>query len=395
MGGKKYILFFITIIVFTISCKTKYNNPDATKYFQTSKSYLNQKNILYNNIKLTPIKIDTTIECSYVGYFTIFNNHLFFSDIYFNYIFEFDENFKVIKRFAGKGNGPNEVPGFLYFIPEKKKFFLLSPGNSYLYHFDYSGHKTQNVYIEWKGTREEARRMYNDPDPGNFICYEPDFGINDIVKVFDKNHIAFGITASWPKFNGYFNSSLYYNFSRILSIINVNTGQVTKIMGRRSPVYQKYRNIPNFDHFCFEIIKNRIFINFWPDEKIYIIDKSKDIVLSSFGIRGKNMNIDYSITNNYEEAESHRSYDLNKYGYYKYLLFDAKTNILFRGYTKGEDIDFDGLQIYALGNKRLLADLKVPLGFKIIGSINNKFFAQIEDYSNKENLIIYKVDFIK
>lgn len=391
MKIKFYLLFTLYIVL--SNCKNV-NEQNCIEYYDAK--YTNSRSSstsLYDTLTLAPVVLDTTIECSNVGDFTIYDNRLFFSDMYFNYVYEFNNLFKAINKFAGQGHGPNEVPDFTYFIPLEKNFILLSIGNSMMYRFDYEGIRQGQTRLEWKGTRKEALRLYNDPKPNDYRCYEPDFGIDDVVRKWDKEHIAYGITASWPKFNGYFNSDLYYEHSRILAIADISSGEITKIIGRRSPLYLKHKNIPNFDHFCFEITNKNIFLSFRPDEKIYIIDKETDKVLSSFGSAGKNMNTDYKLTNDYNQAEMHRVSDLEKYGYYKYLSIDLKTGLLFRGYTKGNHEKTEGLQIYKLDNKQLIADLDVPVGFKVVGRFNNKLYGQIEEPMENDKLIIYEIIF--
>lgn len=375
-----------SILLYGCSKETEVNSLD---YYDVQYIQQNENTQYLENIEITKQIVDTTIECSLSGYFFIYNDELCFADLYFNYIYKFDTGLNAIQRFAGKGRGPNEVPDFMYCVPVKKTFVLVSPSNSYMYNYSKKGKKTKKVKIQWKSTMEEALKLAQDPVPSNYYCYEFDFGVNDIVKAWSANQIAIGLTASWEKFNGYFNTGLYYNYSRILAIVDIDNGEIKRIIGRRSPFYLKKKNIPNFDHFCFEVLnKKEILINFWPDDKIYLIDKNKDKALLSFGQKGRDMLVDYPLTQSYEDAEMQRVKDQYYFGYYHYLKFDEKNNLLFRGYIKGGNANTDGLQIY--DNRQLIADLDVPKGFKVIGFLNGQFIASLESEQDAKHLFVYQ-----
>ncbi len=388
---KIIVVTFSVVFSFCIISCNKKNNQSTLDYYRNT-DYIPKENVLYKKITLKPQRLDTSIESTFAGYFTIYENRLFFADLYFSYVFEFDSSFKVVNQYAGKGKGPNEVTDFLYFIPGENDFCLLSSGNSLLYTFDYYGEKMNTVRIKWKGTIEIAKNLYNDPDPKDYRCYEPDFGIDGIVKNWDNEHIVYGITASWPKFNGYFNSEKYYMYSRILAVTSKKTGEITRILGRRSPIFLKYQNIPNFDHFAYEVTKKNIFLTFWPDEKIYVIDKRSDKVVSVFGKKGKNMNTLYRTTHSYETAEMQLQKDWEEYGYYHYLKIVGKKNLLFRGYKKGNLSKTDGLQIYKLDTGELIADLNVPKDFVFLGEFFNRYYGWIDKSNiNEKDFFIYEI----
>lgn len=365
-----------------VNCADYYNVPHHINKTDTK---------LATKLTLIPIAIDSTIECSYVGNFWIMNDTLCFSDQYYGLVYKIRTDGTIVDQQVGRGKGPNEVISFDYSIPFNDNYLLVASSNSSIYTFSNGGQKISETRIDWKVSRAEASEIIHNPNPADRKGYEFDFGIEGIVQPWDEKRIAVGLTSSLDKFNGYFNTKLYYSYSRILAIIDSGSGKIDKIIGRRSPVYLQHTNIPNFDHFCFSVQKDQVLVNFWPDPKIYVIDKNKDRVLYSFGVPGINMDTNYPRTTTYEEAEMQRVNDQQSYGHYHQLKFDVATGLLFRGYTRGANSSNDGLQIYK--DKILMADIAVPKGFKVIGSIDHKFYAQIETESTDKRLIVYQFAF--
>lgn len=233
--------------------------------------------------------------------------------------------------------------------------------------------------------------MINNPIPSIGDSYEFDFGIPDVFKIWDEDHFSLAITTSHPNFNGYYNSSDYYNFSRILAIINKKSGKVVDLIGRRPSFYLNYSNIPNFDHFSYEVLKDDVLINFYADSLIYSLNKNTKIVTKKFGVSGINMNLDYVLTNTYEDAHKRWRKDQFEVGHYHYIKYLKNRNLLLRGYSRGINDINDGLQFYKEGC--LIADIDVPKGLKIIGDVNGQLFAENLD-TNKEKLELYKVNLI-
>ena len=385
------IYIIITCLICLVSCNSK-NDIDARTYYDVesiSKTYESKEII---NIQIDTININSSIETSLIGDFWVFEKSLYFSDKYFNYIFKFNSNGVLTNRYVGKGNGPNEVIGFNYAIPTFNGFSLLFGGNNSVYPFDKNWNKVSGFRINWdiKTTRKE---ILENPDPAASGAYEFDYGIPGIFKTWDSEHVAIAITASHPKFNGYFDTSLYYNQSRILALVNQKTGKVDKLLGRRPPFYLSHANLPNFDHFNYEIISNDLFVNFWADPFIYTINKKSGLATGKFGRAGRGMKLNYPTTQTYEGAEEQRVENQTNFGYYHYLRYLPEGNLLLRGYTKGKGTTTDGLQIYK--DFALVGDINVPKGLKIIGDIDGNIFgSQLELKDDDENLKIFKIKFI-
>lgn len=368
----KNIILILSVFCLFEACSRDRNSKEfyAVKHLEEK-----AENAYRAKIELQRIAIDSTLEWSQAGHFCIHDTTLYFSDFFFGYLYLFDTTGKILDRQVGFGKGPNEVPSYMYTVPLGSNYALIAPSNSYIYLYTNSGQKISETSIDWKVSAAEAPEIIASPDPKNHLSYEFDFGIDQIVQPWSDKEVAIGLTASLTKFNGYFNSDLYYNYSRILGIIDCQTGKIIRLIGRRSPLYLEKKNIPNFDHFCFEVTPDTYLVSFYADPKIYVIDKQKDKPLYTFGSSGRNMNTDYPLTDTYEEAEMQLDNHHKDYGYYHYLVYDPLNKMTFRGYKKGGNQSSDGLQVYK--NTILIADIDVPKGFKVIGPLGRSFYASI------------------
>ncbi len=385
---QKNILCLACIYCIINSCTNK-KDLDSKTYYNVPELSKSRKNIINSIIKIDTIILGSNIESSFKGTFSILNDTIFFSDEYFGYVFRFTKKGTLIDRNIGKGKGPNETLGFNHSNFSNQKYGFLNGYNSNLTFFDKKILKEKEYRIDWQIKRSQKEVLAN-PIPEIGDSYEFDFGIPNIFKIWDNEHVSIAITASHPKFNGYFDSSLYYNYSRILAIINIYSGKVVKLIGRRSLVYLDKKNIPNFDHFNYEVYENEYFVNFWADEKIYVIDKQSEQAIGKFGLAGKDMNVNYPTTQSYEKAEEKWESDLEIFGYYHYFKYLPFKKLFFRGYTKGEGKKNDGLQIYK--GYDLIGDISIPKGLQVIGEIEGAIYAMNTlDSEENDGLKMYKI----
>jgi hypothetical protein len=392
---KKILLLFIAYISFYSCVRNKKNiESNAQQYYdvQSLEDGNNINSII--DLKIDTIIIANNIPTSFVGDFWVDNKAIYFSDKYFNYVFEFDLNGELANTFLGKGDGPKEIPDLDDIIPlQNGDFAVLSSSTSSIYYFDSRWTIIERNVIDFEINRSREE-VLKEPKPSISDPYELETGYDGILKNWNKNYLAIGMNASHPKFNGYFNSDFFYNFSRIIGLINKKTGKIEKLVGRRSPIFLEKKNIPNFNHFSFEIDDNYLYVSFYSDSVIYVIDKKTELAMGKFGKSGLNMRTNYLLTDTYEEALNNEISDLQNFGYYKDLKLIPEENLIFRSYTKGSNSTTDGLQVYKDFN--LIADLKVPVGFKIIGKVKNYFIATVKDpeENDEETLKFFKVTFI-
>jgi hypothetical protein len=382
---KKFPLYIVMVIMF--SCEKE--KITSKVYYDTIENS-NRKVNLADKIRVTidTLTAPTDIETSFKGNFTVCNKTIVFADVFFGYLFEFDKKLKLHSKKFGIGNHPHELKGadYMTYSKKTKRLYVLSSKKGILAVINSKIQKEKEFKINFnvKRTRED---VINEPLPYLMDSYELDYGYDGILKVFDEYHLAIAITSSHPKFNGYFNSKFYYENSRIIALINIEKEYIDRLIGRRPLLFLK-NQLPNYDHFNYEINNNTIYLNFYPEATIYKIDKEKDVVQSTFGIQGSEMKTNYTRTYSYEEAYKREFEDYNNYNFYNSLYVDD--NLIFRGYSK-YNTKKDGLQIYK--NDVLIADLNFPKGYKIIGKIDNAYYASKNVINRREDMVLLKLKF--
>ena len=350
---------------------------------------VDSSDICISRISLTPVKVDN-METSFVGFFWHNRDTLYFSDLYYNYVYSLRMDGSVIKRYVGRGRGPGEVALFYHSVPLSDGYYLTTGSQSY--RFDSKWNLTGQGSIYWGGKSEEYKRRINNPNPAETIFYGESALLPDNIQQWDSIHVAVYVASGLPKFNRYMNTKLYYNYSRIIALVNVNTGVVERIFGRRSPVFLEKTNIPSMDYIGFAQVEDKVYVTFRPDSSIYMLDKVDDRAVGKFGRQGRNMNTAYVKTLTLEEGFERGRKDMEIFGYYTYLKYDENRQLLFRGFTQGAHSQYDGLQIYK--NHALIGDVDVPKGFYIVGYCNDQLIAAIDDKEIKElALYFYFVNF--
>ena len=112
-----------------ISSKEYYRDvPDVGRVVNSSDECI-------SGINLIPVKLDS-METSYVGFFWLNRDTLYFSDLYYNYVYSLRPDGSIIKRYVGRGQGPNEVTNFDFSIPFAGGYYLHNTISSYRYIFD-------------------------------------------------------------------------------------------------------------------------------------------------------------------------------------------------------------------------------------------------------------------
>lgn len=385
-----YRLIIIIFYFLIVSCSNTSNQEiNAKDFYKLNKATtsINKSSNELKKLSIKPLKLEDSIESSFIGNIQIYNDTIYFNDQNFGYVFKFDSSGNFLSREIGMGRGPNEVTGMSYFTKTDTSYVGIYNGNSYIYTFDEQFNKKEEGQADWKLSRSREE-MLTKPIPSLGDIYEFDWDIPNILQPWDENHVAVAITASHPMFNAYFDTDLYYNYSRFLAIINIKNQVVEKIFGRRSPLYLENKNLPNFDHFNYETTEDDVFVNFWIDPNIYIIDKDEETVKSTFGVPGKDMIQDYVKTNSYEEAEKRRILDRSQYGYYHYLKIFNEDSLVVRGYKRGGSSETDGLQIYQ--DQKLIGDFDIQTGLKVIGKLDDTLIAMPDNFDN--GLTLYKIE---
>ena len=379
---KKNIILLFLLLFF--SCKKEKLVSSINYYNKTKPVQINLcENINYKLDTLIPVK---NLETSFSGSYIISGNQIIFNDIHFGYLFSFDKNLKLLSKHFGLGKNSNELIGadYITYSTITDRYYVLSSktGVIAVVNSKFQKEKEFEINFNIKRNREE---VISNPLAHLMDSYEIDYGYDGLLNIFDENHIAIAVTSSHPKFNGYFNSKYYYENSRVIALINIEDEYIDRLIGRRPPLFLK-KQLPNYDHFNYQVVNDSIYLNFYPEATIYKIDKNADTLMEAIGVKGKEMKTDYVTTSTYKEAYKREFQDYTQYSFYNSLYVNGK--FIFRGYTKN-DLKKDGMQIYK--NQQLLADLDFPKGYKIIGKIDNYYYASKISIKRKEDMMLLKI----
>jgi hypothetical protein len=284
----------------------------------------------------------------------------------------------LVEKKLGRGLGPSEIStSYLdgYFISEEGDYIFL--GSSFDIHvYDKDFQRKTTFTLRWTGEQNPEKVSENPLDyVDDFVLYTIDYQ-NLHLKIDYKGNVFIPIYSENEGFN-MFSGDRYIKEGRILAKLNLKSGTVENIYGRRSDLYREKKNLPHHAWFRYDVSKNgKIFINHEIDETIYVYDLNFE-ELYRFGFQGINMDTNYQELSDFDSKKFRNLYfeDRPKRGWYSTIKVFQEEDLLFRSYKKGKDEKLDGLQIYRGVN--LIADVAVPKGFEVIGQIGSYFYGQI------------------
>lgn len=368
---KRKIIYIIVLSIFIFTCTNR--NKEGSLFPTVNKS---GRIVSIDTLILDTINLEK-IQYSLDGFLQIYSNNLSLIDKRFGWIYNFDITGKLISRNLGQGRGPGEIDaGYIEGHTVLKNGDHVFIGSSWDVHIlDKDWDYIKRFTMDWHSSTPNIESNTN-PDPLDPIVYTLDYGNFKLLSDSKKNAYI-QIYSEHPYFNGMVSKS-YYENGRILLKLDLLKGDVSGLLGRRSPEYLKYEFLPQHATFSFDIDSNdNFYISHEIDSLIYVYDHEFK-PLYSFGYRGKDMNTNYSEISSFNVKEFRRLYfeDKPKRGYYKDItIFEDPGNLLFRNYSKGSQSEFDGLQIYR--NNTLIGDVNVPKGFKVVGYISPYFYSDV------------------
>lgn len=345
-------------------------------------------------IKINEIYLDT-ISIGYDGFIgkgfsVISGEKIHFLNLLKMELIEFDQNGEFLGVLISSGEGPSEIPKFQSYLEGKgDKYFM----DGYtIFTYDSLNNLKQRKMIDFYH-RSSMESVETNPDPNDPGVYEVKYWSNELGVI--NNFLYTKIESSNPKFNFVMHEE-YYRNAKLYAKIDLSTGKVLEILGKRPLSYLNYRFIPHFDYFYHDFLQDEIYLSFEPDSLIYITDLNFEFK-EAFGNKGKFMDSEYIQVNNIEDWESYWKNNRVHKGFYKYLKYFPEDDILFRTYTLGNEdhtkFEYEDnpqrLQIYK--NKTLIGDVKVPNTFKVIGKIGDFYYADGSiDNPNNEKIVVYR-----
>ncbi|MFP4022934.1 MAG: hypothetical protein ACLFVR_00295 [Thiohalospira sp.] len=372
-------IFFIFLLLTFIACCNRVSKE------KSEIDITSEKQILVKTIKLDTLHLDK-IESSYLGSLRVIDDSLFFIDNRFCWVYSFDTTGRFFSRFLGQGKGPKELPtGFIdaySFINGCQHLFIGSSWDCHLYNEDWEREKSYT--INWKIEHSNEEMLKNpEPDmPGLYSLMWDKLRVKSY-----NNYVYLPIESQHPTFNMVVSEN-YFKNARILAKMNYKTGVVEELLGKRSPVYQEYKNLGHFSYFSYDMDKKgNFYISFEPDSLIYKFNHQFK-PLKTFGFAGREMKIDYSETKLIEQFKKLFHSERKTHGYYTWIEYIDETDLLFRAYQKGEHAATDGLQIYQDGV--LIADVNVPKGMYIEGYIEPWYYSNAIIDEMNETMEVYR-----
>lgn len=382
MMKRKSLVFYLFFIIL-LSCNEQ-NVSDLYDVPATSK-----KAIVIEELMLDSLSLDK-IESSYLGFLRIIDDSLFFIDNRFCWIFSFDTSGSFFNRYLGQGKGPNELPTGIIDayvnLEENQHMFIGSSWDCHLYNNDWERKKSYTINWQIKHSKDEMLRNPEPAMPGLYSLMWDKLR----VKSF-KDHVYLPIESQHPTFNMVVSEN-YFKNARVLAKMNYKTGVVEELLGKRSPVYQEYKNLGHFSYFSYDIdTEGNFYLSFEPDSLIYKFDQDFE-PLKTFGFAGREMKTKYTETKLIEQFKKLFHSERQTHGYYTWIEYVDETDLLFRAYQKGVHAATDGLQIYQDG--LLIADVNVPKGMYIEGYIEPWYYSNaiIDEMDESMKVYRFKID---
>ncbi|MBS4014393.1 MAG: hypothetical protein KGZ97_11660 [Bacteroidetes bacterium] len=385
---KKSLPVFLLSLFFIFSNCNK--NEDTSFDYYTNIKTFSDVELFDITPNIDSIFLDiSNIFTSDLGFIRIYNKKIYYVDQKTCVISVFNKDGLFLESKLGKGLGPQEITAdfIMDYLQTDDGMHIVLDYNYTLYVYDKGWNILSKNHINWqeKHSREEMLKSYEASMPG---LYSFNYNFDNIKGRYSSKHLYFEIIAEHPEFNMII-SEEYFKRSRIVGKINTSNGHVENILGRRSPYYLSFKFLGHLSYLFFDSYKQDSFIlTFEADSLIYKCSKNF-IPILAFGRSGQNMNTNYTLLNNFKDAELVYHSNRKECGYYTSIEYVNEVNLLFRTYTKGSHAKDDGLQVYK--DEVLVADMSIPNGFKIEGYIHPHIYSIKKIDVNGRKVILNRI----
>lgn len=383
LGIQMKTILIIIVLVVVFSCQRK-ESKDVPIY--------QIQDLVVEDIKLDSLILEKDYF-SGVGFFSVGKDQLFFVDQVFSTVIAFSKDGAYEGTYLGKGDGPDEqsyIHGFLPFAYKGQHVVL---DDFELVVFDENFQKGKSFPIEWNYS-ESYQDMLSSPKGSMLGLYEIDWksrGNNTPFLILGEGDEALlPITMSHPTLNGYISEDYYKTVSVLGRYVFLNK-KVSEGFGKRSEEYLTHRFLPNFDFSHFTERQDEILISFAIDPLIHVYGVD-GVLKYKFGVKGLNINSNYPKTNTIDDALDNYKRDLEKAGFYDTVFSDKDQGLTFRTYyPDGLEKGNARLQIYR--ENLLIGDVKVPERFKVIGKIDDNYYADgiVDELNDRLGVYIFKL----
>lgn len=341
---------------------------------ETTCDNIGKKEIVHEFLTIDTISVNL-VNSSFSGFSGLKEDNIYFLDKYFVQLSEIDIDGKITRTSMGHGRGPNEIPiknpSAVAFKEEK----LLLLGGTY------------DAYLYTNNTMERINIKVSD-DLTSLNSSGAYSSFDELLKL-TKEKFYYNIYSESKQTNPAEHSSTYFKNAHILMEVDLHTGTAIP-KGHYSQYYlENHSRIKHLFQVMYDLDNNRNFhISYQADSLIYVNDENFE-QKSVYGCAGINMDDHYSSPGlTWADFNAAWQKDISTKGYYYWLKYVEPTALLFRSYKKGAHSACDGLQIYNQGI--LIADLEVPVDFKVIGYIAPYYITQIVCDPDKETMKFYR-----
>lgn len=378
------MLKYISIsLLFLIGCSSV---DELDQWYTQTPS--NNHSVVFNNVATDTLLLEQ-VNSSFEGRILIKDNQLIFFDSRFGWLYHFDKDGTFLNRNLGVGQGPSEIPrGNITFHTVTEDGGYVFIGSSFdFYTFDPQFQRTNTSLIRWKQDKP-IEYLNSNPVPEDQRSYDLAYGIGNIHEANGLVYLPLmGGIPGQTVFN--FTTDVFAKEARLLAIMDKNTGDVLDMIGRYPPIYRNFPGARAFPFFFFDVKPNGNFVfSFAADPYIHIFTKTFEHV-ASFGIVGKDMNMNYEPIPEQLTGGDFADWIMDQsedFDYYTSIKYVPETNLILRGYVMNGNPDYDGMQVYEDGV--LIADFKVPSGFRIAGYSNSTYYSEVvPDFSLLEKRV--------
>lgn len=378
---QRMIIFSIAISI--LGCGSK----DSSKYFTVRSNAVTD--IQFESLDIESFDLEY-VQSSFGGVLAMDGEYLNFIDYQFGRVYQFDVDGNFVRLVLDRGRGPSELPrsGITFYsrLPNRGHLFIGSSYDYYVFNAEYQ--RLQDSMIRWQQDKP-LEYLHNNPTPEDHRSYNLAYYIGDVRTT---NEVVFlPLMGSLPQFTAFsFDTDLFASEARILASMNLETGEVDRIFGRFSPIYNQNPAARVFSIFFYDLIDGEtLAISYAADPDIYLFTTDFRHI-ATFGSKGRDMDKEYEDFSGIsdQDFEQFTLTQWNTKDGYSSLTYIPETNLLFRGYTRNADPDMDGLQIYR--DNVLIADVDVPNLRKVIGYHDGWYYTNAEINEREETKTVYR-----
>ena len=340
-----------------------------------------------DTLALDTLKLQS-FNSSFIGQTAVQQNHIYFIDAKFGFVYKFDVNGKLLHRYLGQGIAKNELPMksvmLFTFLPNGNSIFIGTGYDCYL--FDPEFNRVTDFKINWHSTKTQEQ-LINNPDLEDNGMFSLLY--NGRIHATDQT-LYFPVASQHPKLNP--TLANYAEDVKIIGQMDLTNGYVDKIYGKLPPIYKKNIQTLAFGYAYIDAFEGKNTLTAFPvDSLMYVVD-DEFTISKSFGFQGRNMNLHYKNQTDPRKFRENYSEQVKNAGHYTFIKHFAPQGYTFRGYHKSGTATSDGLQIYQ--KQILIADVDVPLGFRVEGYIAPFFYsnAKLDIKNNDAKIFKFKLE---